>query len=136
LKIEELGDKLVEKREKLEYFITGASTAVIVFSFNDFNNADGVLQSGPLCLTMIAWFLLLMAPAFALLAIRRRHDQYAISQEWLRQNRSVPQNDAEKGKIKRGRLVTQLGDRLMVAFFISGMAVLAVSYSVALRSRA
>jgi hypothetical protein len=135
LKIEELSDKLIEKREKLEYFIITASTAVIVFSFNDFNKADGVLQGGALWLTMLAWSLLLLAPGFALLAIRRRHGQYAISQEWLRQNRSAPRDDAERSRIERGKLGVKVGDQLMGAFFIGGMAVLALSYSFALLSQ-
>jgi len=135
VRIEELSDKLIEKREKLEYFLISASTAVLVFSFNDFNKNEGLLQAGPLWLTMVSWSLLLLSPGFGLLAIRRRHGQYAISQEWLRENRTKPRDAKEKSKIERGKLSIRAGDLLMSVCFVAGIGVLALSYSLALLSR-
>lgn len=135
LRIEELGDKLIEKREKLEYFLITASTAVIVFSFNDFNRKDGLLQGGHLWLTMIAWSLLLLSPAGGLLAIRRRHTQYALSQQWLREERHQAKDEKEKRKIERGTKLIQAGDSLMALSFLLGIAILALSYSYALLRR-
>jgi hypothetical protein len=84
---------------------------------------------------MLAWSLLLLSPGFGLLGIRRRHGQYAISQEWLRKNRTTPKDEKEKSKIERGKLSIRAGDLLMSVCFVAGIGVLTLSCSLALLSR-
>jgi hypothetical protein len=74
LRIDELTDRLIEKREKLQYFIITAATAVTVFTFNDFNKPLGLLRSGPAWLPLLGWLLLTTSSGLSLYVLRKRHD--------------------------------------------------------------
>src|SRR5919106_5268954 len=74
---DDLADRLIEKREKFQYFVITGATAVIVFTFNNFNDPNGVLRLGPHVITIVGWGLLLVSAAAALLLFPLRHARYA-----------------------------------------------------------
>jgi hypothetical protein len=129
---EELTDKLIDKREKLQYFIITASTAVIVFSFNDFNKAQGTLRHGPLNLIMGGWIVLLLASAFSLYALRARQWVYGRAIDEIRGTDPLKEED----KTRIGKVQTRIrwAGNLMSACFVGGVTLLAFAYVFALRS--
>jgi hypothetical protein len=59
--MEELAEKLAERREKLDYFYITAFTAILVFTFNNFNLPAGVLVKAPVWLVEVGWASLIVA---------------------------------------------------------------------------
>ena len=123
----ELGDKLIEKREKLSYFMVTASIGVIVFTFNNLNKKDSILRIRAGTRVFMIWgsVALLLAALAALYSIYERHRQYA---RWL----TVQDHGDPEGKISRRM------DRADIALsaaaiglptaFLTGMSLLLVAY--------
>jgi hypothetical protein len=129
---EGLTEKLIEKREKLEYFMVTAATAVIVFTLNDFNKMDGVLRSANRTLLLAGWACLLAAAGFALFAIRSRHSVYSLAIDVIRAGTPLePDKDAKRVAKQKwiGRALNG-----MAVLFVAGVAVLALAYVFALDS--
>lgn len=127
---EEMADKLIDKREKLEYFIVTASTAIIVFTFNDFNNPNGLLQRGSGSMTLAGWLVLLLASALALYGLRARHWVYSQAIADMRLSHSLP--PVRMKKVRRAQTRIIWASHLMWGAFVLGTAMLARSYSLAL----
>ena len=125
---EEMADRLIEKREKLQYFLVTAATAVIVFTFNDFNDPQGILQEGSVRLTLAGWLVLLLSSALALYGLRARHWVYSRAIADMRSEDPLPLEQ------KRAGVQTRIiwASHLMWAFFIIGTGLMAFSYSLAL----
>ncbi len=114
----ELGDKLIEKREKLSYFMVTASVGVIVFTFNNLNKPDSVLRVRPGTRGFMIWgsISLLLAALASLYGIYERHGQYA---RWL----TIQDHGDAEGKISRRM------DRAATGLNIAAMA-LPVTFAV------
>jgi hypothetical protein len=74
--LDDLTDRLIEKRERFQYFIVAAATAVLVFTFNDYDEKGGILRLGPRGLVVASWACLLASAGAALFQIALRHDRY------------------------------------------------------------
>ena len=133
LVIDELTDKLIEKREKLDYFIVTAATAVIVFTFKDFNDPKGLLHTVSLWVPAAGWVVLLMASGCALFSLKRRHTLNSISLDWRYEGRKAPKDEHELKRINRNLHWVKVSDFLMGCLFVAGMALLGLGYSLALQ---
>ncbi len=132
MRIDELTDKLIEKREKLNYFIVTAATAVIVFTFKDFNDRSGLLHSVTLWIPASGWVVLLISAGCALFALRRRHTLVSINQDWRYANRISPKDVTEARRIRVNTRLVKVSDFLMGLLFVVGMGLLGIAYSSAL----
>jgi hypothetical protein len=128
LQLADIEDKLVEKREKLAYFIITASAALIAFTFNNLNSPNDVLRKAPLCLLLVGWALLLLAAAVSLFIIRKRHTTYAEVIDEIRGRAKVPSETSVIGYRRSMRLL----EAVTMALFFAGFVVLAVAHAIAL----
>jgi hypothetical protein len=135
LRIDELTDKLIEKREKLEYFIITAAIAVIVFTFKDFNDQHGLLHLVDPWVPAAGWIVLLAASGCALFALRRRHSLISINQDWRYENRTSAKDEREAWRIKWNTRLNRASDLLMGILFVSGMSLVGAAYTAALSQR-
>jgi TRAP-type C4-dicarboxylate transport system permease small subunit len=124
----DIEDKLVEKREKLAYFIITASAALTAFTFNNLNSPDDVLRKAPLWVLLVGWALLLLAAAVSLLIIRKRHTTYA---EVIEESRGQAERPSEESVIAYRRSMRRF-EAVTMALFFAGFVVLAVAHVIAL----
>jgi hypothetical protein len=125
---DDLADKLLEKREKLQYFIVTASTASVVFSFN---NASGLLRKSSVWLALAAWGALLLAAGLALFSIRERHKRYTIWVDTLYQGKSEL-SEEDRRKTNRSQRASGRAEPVILALFVTGITLLAISFGVGL----
>lgn len=124
----EIEDRLVEKRERLNYFIITASTAVIAFTFNNLNSPEGILRQGSLLQPLTGWSLLFLASVAALYLIRRRHTEYARYLDELHK-RTTPPSENVRARYRDRIAIVEF---FMIEFFLAGMALLIIAHAVAL----
>jgi hypothetical protein len=124
----QLADKLIEKRERLLYFIVTASTAVIAFTFNNLSSSAGILHAAPAWLPISGWALLLLAAGAALYLIRRRHKEYFRYIDELYGRRPSP---SEIEVMAFRKLVARF-ELLMMSLFLVGVLLLVIAYAIAL----
>lgn len=128
---DELAEKLIEKREKLQYFIITASVAIIAFTFSNLNPGTGLLRDGSASLAIAGWALLLLAAGCSLLLIRARHEVYRVFVDMRYERRTVP-TEEERTRVVRLQRRMGAGEMLMMVFFFAGAGVLAAAHGVAL----
>jgi hypothetical protein len=120
---DDLTDRLLDKKEKLHYFLVTASAAVIVFTFNDLNAPKGRLQEAR-SLVVVGWVFLLVAMFASLLLIFLRQRQYDRFIQKLYEGVS-PQLDHE---IKLGLKRVIVAEVAALSLLPAGMATLAIGY--------
>jgi hypothetical protein len=125
LEIEERTDKIADRREKLDYFYISASVAILVFTFNNFNAKNGILQQAPLWLVEAGWGALILAAICPLYVMRLRLDRFAMRMDELS---GLPVKDRDRARIKRLRARRTWAERVMTFLFLIGIAVLALTY--------
>jgi hypothetical protein len=128
---EEVTDRLIEKVEKLNYFLVTASTAVLVFTFNDFNSSTGLLQSSPVLLVAFGWAFLIMSSVASLLVVRDGHELYRIYIKLRNQRLDQPPPETQR-IVQRLYARTRFLEITMIGGFLLGIAVLASAYIAAL----
>lgn len=128
---DELAERLIERREKLNYFLATASIAVIAFSLKTALDSRRIFSGAGK--VFVAWgcLLLLISAAGSLRVIRFRH-----SQAWTYIDRALYQDnragaDQEMEQRQEGMRVTA---RAMSYLFILGMAGVAIGYVWAIAS--
>jgi hypothetical protein len=131
LRLEELADKLLDKKEKFAYFLITAMTFIIAFTFNDFNAKGGVLKHAPLWLTGTGWGALISSSLLPLYVIRARHHTYTLNLRILESGRTRANPD-EAAEFRRVAARAQLAELAGTALFVAGVAVLASAYVVGL----
>ena len=124
--IEELTDNLVERREKLDYFYITAFTAILVFTFNNFNSRSGILVKAPVWLVEVGWGALIVAALCPLYVIGVRFKRFAMNLD-----RKVGK-PFDKVLFKRLRRRGERAQYAMTLFFVTGVAALCFSYALGL----
>ena len=126
----DLADRLIDKREKLAYFVVTASVAVTVFTLNNMNDANGIVRGqglGPWLLS--GCILLLVSAGLSLSTVLVRHDQYS---RWL----TIKDTGDPEGAIDRAMTHWENYIRrvrvLMVGTFVIGMGLIVGTFSAAL----
>jgi hypothetical protein len=130
--LDDLTDRLIEKRERFQYFIVTASTAVLVFTFNNFNQPDGILRLGPRWLVIVGWFALLLAAAAALLQIALRHERYWRYIKTREAGAVRPRDDEEQGWVDVTRKIIVGARWAMAILFVAGVGCLTTAAAVAI----
>jgi len=74
--LDELADRLVERRERLSYYMIGAAAGVLVFVLNSLNSPTAVLTISPRGLIVLSCALLISAAATSLYLIWERQNNY------------------------------------------------------------
>lgn len=126
--IEERAERLAERREKLDYFYISAFTAILVFTFNNFNSRSGILTKAPVWLVEVGWGSLIAAALCPLYVINIRFKRFAMNL------------DAIVGKEIDHRLFMALRSRgefvhrAMAFLFVFGVGALCVAYALGLRN--
>jgi hypothetical protein len=124
--IEELAEKMAERREKLDYFYITAFTAVLVFTFNNFNSTSGVLVKAPVWLVEVGWASLITAALCPLYVISARLSRYAMNMDW-----QVGKPFDQK-RFKRLRRRSEFVHRAMTVCFAIGVGLLCAAYALGL----
>lgn len=75
--VDELADKLIERRERLAYFLITGGTTIIAFTVTQLNQEDGTLREAPILWLSIGWLGLLLSAGSSLMLIWKRHQSYA-----------------------------------------------------------
>jgi len=123
----ELGDKLIERREKFNYFIVTAAVSVVVFTFNNLNKDSTLFKGRSDLRGFLVWGCigLLGAALLALYSIYERHRQYA---RWL----SIQDHGDPKGRIAsrmdRADVSLTVASAGIPTAFLAGMSLLLVAY--------
>jgi hypothetical protein len=128
VELEERAEKLAERREKLDYFYITAFTAILVFTFNDLNAKDGLLQRAPLWLVELGWGALIGAALCPLYVIGARFKRFAMNLD------EIAGKPVDKGRFKALRGRGDLVHIAMTLLFLIGVVSLAVSYGLGLSS--
>jgi hypothetical protein len=132
--LDALTDRLTDRREKFQYFIVTAATAVIVFTFSNANSATGVLHAAPWWMPFFAWVFLAGSAGLALFGVWTRHDLYA---SYLDERYEGRKNLAELPSARQDR-VRSLQRRIRVlqavvaSLFVAGVVLLALAYATGL----
>jgi hypothetical protein len=126
---DDLADRLIEKREKFQYFIITGATAVIVFTFNNFNEPNGVLRLGPHPLTIVGWILLLLAAAAALGLFPLRHARYAGFLDLLEAGQRKPTGELLL-KEQRSRSLVRFVEGVMGLAFVAGIGAITIAAAI------
>jgi len=129
--IDALTDKLIDKTEKLNYFIVTAGTAVLVFTFRDFNSASGLLRLAPIWLVAAGWGALLVSALSSLGTVRQGHLLYRLYIRIRNQGRQTT-NPGEACRVQRIYAYMRLGEFMMIAAFLVGISGLVTAYITAL----
>jgi lysylphosphatidylglycerol synthetase-like protein (DUF2156 family) len=119
--VDDLADRLIEKRERLHYFIVTASAAVIAFSLGALQPPRPPLTDASKTTAMFAGAALLLAAGTALGGIFYRHRVYA---NYLDVISGLRQPLSAK-KQKRIRKAFAWIEGVMIGLFFAGFAVLA-----------
>ena len=125
--MEERIENLAERREKLDYFYISAFTAILVFTFNNFNSRTGILAHAPVWLVEVGWGALIVGTLCPLYVIGARFKRFAINLDRIA-GKNVD------GKLfmalrKRGEFV----HRAMTLLFVLGVGALCTAYALGLR---
>jgi hypothetical protein len=75
---DELTDKLVERRERLAYFLITSATAIIAFTVTQLGQTDGPLRGASIPWLAAGWAGLLLSAGASLLLIWYRHESYSL----------------------------------------------------------
>lgn len=70
---DQLAEQLLERKDRLQYFIISASAAIFLFTFDDMNAPESILRLAPRLLVVLAWSCLVGAVAAAFIIIYVRH---------------------------------------------------------------
>jgi len=124
--IEELADKLAERREKLDYFYITAFAAILVFTFNNFNSPSGVLSKAPVWLVEVGWASLIVAALCPLYVISVRFQRFAMNLD-----RQVSKH-FDQDRFERLKLRAEFSYRAMTVFFVVGIGALCAAYALGL----
>jgi hypothetical protein len=124
--IEELTDKLAERREKLDYFYITAFAAILVFTFNNFNSPSGVLVKAPVWLVEVGWGSLIAAALCPLYVISVRFQRFAMNLD-----RQVGK-DFDEDLFKHLRRRAEFARRALTVFFVVGVGALCAAYALGL----
>jgi hypothetical protein len=131
LKIDELTDKLIEKREKLLYFIITACTGIMVFTFNSLNNPDGFLHHSPRWPIMLGWGTLIISSVISLYLLHIRQDLYWLNLKIRYEKREEP-SEGEIKDIKKTHNKMKILQVIIILSFIIGVIFFATAYTIAL----
>lgn len=126
VEIEERAENLADRREKLDYFYISAAVAILVFTFNDFNNAKGALQQAPLWLVETGWGALIIAALCPLYVIGARFARFAMNLD------EIAGKPVDRTRFKALRRRGEWVRRVMAALFLVGVGSLAVGYGIGL----
>jgi hypothetical protein len=127
-KADELADKLIERRERLAYFLITGSTAIIAFTVTQLNRSNGPLRTASIPWLTVGWLGLLLSAGSSLMLIWRRHQAYAL---YLDSLYGVQTEDKERTKAQDRVNRWQMAG---LAFFFLGSLVEVATWSVALWS--
>src|SRR5947208_77768 len=75
---DELADRLIERRERLAYFLITSSTAIIAFTVTQLGQTDGPLRGASIPWLAVGWAGLLLSAGASLLLIWYRHESYSL----------------------------------------------------------
>lgn len=131
-----LGDKLIDKRERLGYWTVTACTAVVVFTLNNLNHPQGLLrQSGEPVLIAYGCLFLIYAAGGSLYLIWERHRQYS---RYLQMEDALLENRAEDVARLDSALTKYQGrmsdvQLLVWMIFSLGMLTLVFAYTLSLQ---
>ena len=128
---DEITDKLIDKEQKLNYFLVTASTAILVFTFNDFNSPRGLLQSAPLGLVASGWALLIISAVASLYIVREGHKLYRMYIKLRNQGLDEPTPEM-RCIVERIYDRRELAERIMIGGFVLGILGLASAYIAAM----
>lgn len=124
--MEEQVAKLAERREKLAYFYISAFTAILVFTFNNFNSRSGILVRAPVWLVELGWGALIVAALCPLYIINIGLKRFAMNFDRLAGKKF------DLTAFSALRRHSQLADRAMTLFFLLGVGSLCSAYALGL----
>jgi hypothetical protein len=126
---DELADRLIERRERLAYFLVTGATAIIAFTVTQLNPSRGLLASAPILVLSTGWLVLLFSAGASLMLIWSRHEAYRLYLDML-YGRSVESKRTEKarGKVRRWQAWA-------LGLFFIGMAIEILAWEIALWRR-
>jgi hypothetical protein len=119
--IDDLADRLIEKRERLHYFIVTASAAVLLFSLGLLKQPHHRVGGCAKVATVFGGILLLLAAGTALGGILYRHRIYS---QYLDELQGLRQSTEAADQKTRRRFLWIEGS--MILLFFSGFVILAV----------
>jgi hypothetical protein len=135
LHVEDLADKLLDKKERLAYFLITAMAFIVAFTFNDFNASEGVVRGAPLWLPGAGWGVLIASSLLPLDVIRMRHLLYTLNLRILESGRQRANAEEAKRFERVGRRIER-AERLGGYVFVAGVGLIASAYVLGLwRSR-
>jgi hypothetical protein len=125
---DDLADLLIEKRERLGYFIVTGSTAILAFTVASLKDSIEGLGAITRIALIVGGLLLLAAAGLALFAIRQRHRVYA---DYLDEIQGITPKmpEAKKHSI---RIIPALLEPWTIGVFYLGVVVLVVVNTIAL----
>jgi hypothetical protein len=129
LHVEDLADKLLDKREKFAYFLITAMAFIVAFTFGDFSDRNGVLHHAPVGLVAIGYVVLVLSSIFSLYVIRARHETYTQNLRILESGR-VRADPVEAERFRRSGGRIQGAERLSSLLFGAGIVLIAAAYVV------
>jgi len=125
--VDELADRLIEKRERLHYFVITGSAGVIAFTIANLRASPSGLGLGARVAEFAGGGVLLFAGAVALFAIFDRHRVYADYLDELAGRRSAMSESDVRSVRSR---FAKRDARIMVLFYL-GVVVLAALNAIA-----
>jgi hypothetical protein len=129
-----LTDRLTDRRERFQYFIVTAATAVIVFSFNNANSATGVLHNAPGWMPFLAWVALAVSAGLALFGVWTRHDLYAsyLDERYEGRKNLAELPSARQDRVRNLRRRIRVLQAVVASLFVASVVLLALAYAVGL----
>jgi hypothetical protein len=125
--IDDLTHRLFELREKLNYFLITASTAVVVFTFNNLNSAQGTLGRASHILIAIGFGGMIGASGASLIVLYLRHSQYRRYLQ-IRYDGRVTPNEEELRQVRKAETLMLFWTGALAASFVVGMGFLSAAY--------
>jgi hypothetical protein len=132
--LDALTDRLTDKRERFQYFIVTAATAVVVFTLNDANSATGVLRESPRWMPFFAWVALAISAGLALFGVWTRHDLYSsyLEERYEGRKNLAELPSARQDRVKRLRRRIRVLQAVVASLFVAGVVLLAFAYAIGL----
>jgi hypothetical protein len=127
--VDELADKLIERRERLAYFLITGGTTIIAFTVTQLNEKGGPLREASIPWLSIGWLVLLLSAGSSLMLIWKRHQSYALYIGWLYGREGV--SPQERARARRGVDRWQMA---ALAFFFAGSVIEIATWAFAVRS--
>lgn len=124
--LEQRAENLAERREKLDYFYISAFTAILVFTFNNFNSRSGILVKAPLWLVEVGWGSLIAAALCPLYVISVRFKAFAMNLD------RITGKTVDKKVLRGLRRRSEFIHHSMALFFVVGVGSLCAAYALGL----